>query len=515
MRSLCWAAALLLLACTPSGEDSGDDEGGADSEGEGPSVPRHSVAGVAVDWVEANQGIGVRIGQAQGAVAPEDRSGYLVRHRNTLFRAGWRTDGTVAREILAVLRVRKPEGGVVEFESVADVSLESRPNTLEETFYWGVPAEHMVPGVSYDIELFEADAAAAVPGVARNVFPQSGSLAVGVESSAMTMSVVIVPFHYDDGAGCITEPDLSPTTLALFHDLLYMMNPVQQVSIALHAPVSWPARLEGFGALNAHLSELRAEEDAAPEVFYYGLVDVCSNGLGGAGGQAFGIPSLPPAREQAYQRVSSGLSLLDNPQWSAETFVHELGHSLGRRHVGCNGTEGGVDPSYPVDGGAVGEWGFGILDFALRHPTVHKDYMTYCHPTWVSTWGWNKVYPALRVMSEWAASGAPATEGALLLGTVMPSGAEHWHTVPGTLQGVATRGSMMFAFDRGGGEEEWAHGFELELPDDDGSRLLAVPLPERFEEIERVARREASGDLAIPRAAIRELHRRGSLRARP
>ena len=59
-----------------------------------------------------------------------------------------------------------------------------------------------------------------------------------------------------------------------------------------------------------------------------GTIVVATGGLGGAGGKAYGIPSIPPTQGQAYQRVSSGLWLDKNRDFSYETFVHEVGHVL-------------------------------------------------------------------------------------------------------------------------------------------------------------------------------------------
>lgn len=534
---LLWFAAT-TLACSPGANDKSeagdDDTSDADASGsttDGPTstgatesestgapaapVPAH---GIRVDWVEVNQGIGVRVGENGAGVGPEARTAFLLQNRRALVRAFWTIDDDwEPREIRAELHLFYADGTeeVLVDEKVVDGV--SFIGDLNKSFFWGLLEEQMVPGVRFRVELYEVEDEYIALGEPKRSphLPNDGSKAyVGVENSYQVMKIVIVPFNYDNGGNCVTQPDTSEETMKLFWDSMYMMNPVDRLEITLHEPIDWNTPLSAFGQLNSYLSDLRFEEEALPETYYYGLVDVCAGGLGNAGGEAYGIPSTPPTVGDAYQRVSSGLSL--NPDWSAETFVHEVGHSQGRRHVACNGEEGGPDPTYPIDGGDVGEWGFGILEghFTLRHPTVHKDYMTYCHPVWVSTWGWNKVYPVIRELSTWdpdrPSDGAPLPEdpygGSLLVGTVLPNGEEIWHTVPGRLQDDATAEAVEFEFETQGRVER-RHGRVMELGENtSGERMIVVPLPEGFEAVERVGRVEAGVRKPIERNAIRLRH---------
>ncbi|MEZ4454568.1 MAG: hypothetical protein R3B09_34270, partial [Nannocystaceae bacterium] len=203
------------------------------------------------------------------------------------------------------------------------------------------------------------------------------------------------------------------------------------------------------------------------------------------------------------QRVSSGLWIPKNEEFSYETFVHEVGHSQGRYHIDCGGAAG-FDPTYPYPGGVVGEWGFGVIDYVLRHPTVNKDYMTYCHPTWVGTWGWNKVYPVIKETTKWADnSGAPGEDphggASLLVGSLYPDGHTTWITVPGSLTDDERSATDRLVFKAGG--EIVADERAAMLPQPEGDIVLVVaPLPERWDEItsfvhvgERTATHEVEG----------------------
>ena len=302
--------------------------------------------------------------------------------------------------------------------------------------------------------------------------------------------------------------------MQLFSDYMYMQNPLDRFEFEIHEPIDWDTELTDFDQLNAFMSELRFDEGALPETYYFGLVDVCSGGLGGAGGKAYGIPSDPVNPDVAYQRVSSGLSLAAD--WSAETFVHEVGHSQGRRHVACNG-EGGPDPTYPHDGGDVGEWGFGVIDFNLRHPTAYKDYMTYCHPTWVGSWGWNKVYPVIQGLSEWDRDfpgGAPQGDpplaaieqepysGSVLVGIVSSTGFERWFTAPGGVPGAELGEATQIELTMADGSTVVQAASVQQTQDGSPSQLIVTPLPPGWEDGTGVTRLSAGARHPVPRAEI-------------
>lgn len=420
-------------AATGSGTGAGSDGGGDDTDDPDwePTVAR----GIGVDWVEANQGVGVAIGLDGGEVGGDGRTAFLLANRPTMIRALWtRAEDWTPREIEARLRLHFPDGTSEVLTDRKTIDHEASLRSLGDAFLFGVVAEKVVPGLQYDLELYETEPghedASPAPTAAR--MPVEGTAHVGIEDSYQTLKTVVVPFDYDDGDGCQTSPDTSDATMQLFQDYMFQMNPIERLDFELHDPVPWNQALGDFNELNMYMSSLRNEENAPPEAYYYGLIDVCAYDLNGFGGQAYGIPtSATPGN--AYQRVSSGLSL--QPEWSADTFVHEVGHSQGRRHILCSGEEAGTNPSYPHERGALGEWGFGVLDFQLRHPTVNSDYMTYCHPAWVSTFGWNETYPVIKELSSWEGAQAPHPDGTLLVGSIYPDGRTDWTTVRGAVEG--------------------------------------------------------------------------------
>lgn len=438
--------------------ESGDGDGDPDSASSGADVPpawEPTLArGIGVQSVEANQGVVIPIGEAGQWVGAEGRTAPIVAARPIVVRALWTlADDWTPREIEGRLRVRLPDGSEETYSDAKTVEGESNPRDFGQTFSWLIPAEFAVPVAEYRVELYETDPGhedASEAGVAATT-PTDGFGLIGVEDSYQVLKVVLVPFNYNVG-NCDAQPDTSDETMAMFRDMMFQVNPIQRLDFELHAPIQWNETLRSFDELNAHLSDLRFEEGAPPETYYYGLIDVCAFDVGGFGGEANGIPK-DATPENAWMRVSSGLSL--EPDWSAELFVHEVGHSQGRRHVECTGDEGAPDLRYPIPGGKIGQWGMGVIDFNLRHPTVYGDYMSYCHPAWVSAWGINQVFPVIRELSRWETEGREPDSNRVadrvLVGSVYPWGETRWRVYPGRPPQGSSTGAGVATFSTGTG----------------------------------------------------------------
>jgi len=479
-----------------------------------PFVPYPVRGGLEIDWVEANQGVGVAIGRDGAGVDGTERTSYLLQRRVTLVRAFWKAPPAdwTPRKIEGRLTVLYPDGTELVQSSKPMVEGESFIGDLKRSFYWGLMDTQVVPGLKYRVELFETEAGYEdlLEGANPPRMPYAGDAPVGIENSDQVMKVTIVPFNYDSGSGCKTTPDTSEATMKLFYDKMFMMNPLDKLEITMHDPIEWTTPLTDFDQLNSFLSQLRGDENAELERYYYGLVDVCSGGLGGAGGKAYGIPQGGKPSD-AWLRVSSGLSLVKNVEFSSDTFVHEVEHSQGRYHVLCSGGEGGPDINYPWPKGEIHDWGFGVIDFGLRHPTVNKDYMTYCQPVWASSWGWNKVYPVIKSLSSFDNAGAPAPDelgiGSLLVGSLYPDGHVNWFTTRGGVEPEQLSAIHSVEFTIAG---ESVHQPTAYLPQPDGDVvLLATPLPERWDEVTAITRIAGAERFVVPRAAIAEHHRRG------
>ncbi|MEM6990012.1 MAG: hypothetical protein AAF721_05930 [Myxococcota bacterium] len=464
-------------------EDAGTSTGVADSSGgdvEYDGIP--AGGGVEIDRIEINQGVGVALAIDGEAVAPADRSAALVAGRPALVRVSWSIpEWWEPRDIEARLSLESNDGDVVEYSDLKSVATDSAFGTLAQTFNFELAAEEVAPGMRYAVELYEGGEAVDSPAMSPPRVPADPERAeLGIDDAAMNLHVVIVPFAYDDGMGCATEPDLSDATMQLYADKLFQMNPVQALDIEIHETIAWDGTLENLLLVNFFLSDLRAAEDAAPETYYFGTIDVCAPTLGGVSGLAYGIPEAPD-EANAFRRVATGLSV--HHDHASDIFVHEIGHSQGRRHVTCTGGEDGAVVDYPFEGGDIGDWGYGVLDGQLRHPTASKDYMSYCAPVWTSAFGWNETYAAIRTLSAWGGERGQS-RGRVLVGALRANGDEHWSIVPGRVERLTEEIEIVLRID---GVEE-RRGTNMQRIGESGDRLVVAPLPAAAETVDVVAR---------------------------
>ncbi|MCA9692640.1 MAG: hypothetical protein KC636_23780 [Myxococcales bacterium] len=529
--ALALAVALPLLACAAPEVDTTDD---ATTAGSSTTSPASSAAdptsesettgttapiepdlpwepirarGITLTNVSANQGVDIDIGKDGVGVPGDERNAYLLQGRITAIRGYWQVeDDWEPRAIEARLELVYEDGETVAQSKVVTIEEDSFVGLLSRSFVFGLMPEEVRPGLRYRMELWETgpgqeDRPEPEPAPA---IPLVGTEYVGVEKSDQSLEIVVIPFHYNV-PGCDTTPAVDEDQLQGYDDAVFQMNPADRMTLTLHEPVEWTEPLDSFTPLNVYMSSLRAEEGAGDHVFYYGLIDPCAFDLDGFGGLAHAIPTIPPIKEEAFVRVASGLSLSDQLQWTGETFVHELGHLLGRRHVkgGCGAS--GTDPAYPYPNGEIDGFGFGVRDFKLYDPFYNKSYMTYCHPYWVSSWGWNMVYKVIEELTKWAAEDAPGEpDGRVLVGAYDSHGAAIWYVTRGGVPAARLAYDQRVRFLAG--EETLVEQPAAVYPMSHGSgRLVVTPLPPAFEQTTRVVH-EALGVVvdAPKRAEIRE-----------
>lgn len=485
-----WALPLALLpltlGCSPDeisaedddAADGGDTGGGSEDGSNFEPVP---VRGdLALTTVLVNQGVDVPIAVNGEWIGPADRNTYVVANRDTLVRGFWELpEGWVEREITARLELEYDDGTSEVLEDTKLIDRASFPGGYDRSFVFPLVAEDLPPGVKFHMSLWEAE-----PGyedlpesTVVTEAPLGGLQQIGVQPEPAEIKVVFVPVAYT-GGGCNTDTStLTEEEEQKFIDYLHEQNPVKEVvwDFRRDTPIEWGTELTGLWELWEPLQQMRVADAAGPNVYYYALVNACANGIDGAGGIAPGTP--PPTKDSAMLRVSTGLWLPNQKDYSYHTFVHELGHNQGLAHVFCAGGDAaGTDPGYPYDNGVIGVWGFGIRRFQFQSPTATFDYMTYCSPNWVSDWTWNKTYNQIRTLTSWdSEGGAPSQpEGELLMGVIGEDGVEKWWTVPGSLPTEHYSGEQWLSFDYG--------GEELELPAavqtlDDGSAMIVAPVP--------------------------------------
>ena len=392
--------------------------------------------------VEANQGTAVFIGEGGEWVAGEDRLAPLVRDRDTLIRVhydvnpAWQT-----REIEARLILEFADGTSKTLTQTRMVDGPSQANALSEIFYFGLVGEsgQVSPDMSFKVELHEvADGAgASLPEAVWQTPPEPEFL--GIQPEPLELRVVFVPYHHIY-QNIDRLPDTSDANMQVIADALYEQNAVTDLIWELHEPVDWALPMDNLGSVLGPMSALRDNELAAPNVYYHAIFPVPNGGVAGVAGVA-SVPGDGKGEGDARVSVSA---LGNNINSTAGTVVHEVGHTEGMQHVFCPfANAASPDPTYPTANGLLGQWGFGIISFSLHGPDNTYDYMSYCNPSWVSTWSWTKTFNRIRTLTAWEYEDAGGfdfqlgpmgyAEKDLLIGSINADGTEFWWTTHGTL----------------------------------------------------------------------------------
>lgn len=312
-------------------------------------------------------------------------------------------------------------------------------------------------------------------------FPESGTFALEADDARGNLQVTMVPLVVNG-----FTPDLSEANLKSYGALLRGMLPVPDVDITVRAPYTLDydvnADGDGWDAALDELYALRAADDPADNVYYYGLVapdatmdDWCPDGC------TVGLSVIASASEVEY-RGSIGTGFFDTPRdtFSPETMMHELGHAMGRDHSPC-GTDDG-DPRFPYSDGSIGSWG--LYSGALRDPGVDADFMGYCTPVWVSDYTFERVFTRLAYVNGMALKAVPAPSSRkqrerVRTLTVRPNGTLGW-------------GRERPGFVRSSGGTPTA----VELLDGNGAVLSVVTAPfARFDHL-------PGGFVTLPAAAL-------------
>jgi hypothetical protein len=468
-----------------AGSEPGDGDKTEDGDGDALVFKAGPARGdIALTRVVVNQGVDVAIADAGAWIGPSERNTYIVGYRDTLVRGFWSIpDDWVPRKITARLELRYADGTTRVLEDTKLVAAASFAGDLGRSFVFPLVADTVAPGLRFHMSLWEAESGAEDQRESSGVIatPSDGPQLIGVQSEPAELHIVMLPVAFNDG-GCQTNTGsaLTAEDEQNFVDAFHEQYPVQDVFLEFRrdTPIVWNQPLTSLAQLWQPLQDQRIADKAAPNVYYYALVDTCSNGVNGAAGVAPGLAA--DSKAAAYQRVSSGVWLPAQRSYSYHTMVHELGHNHGRAHVYCNGGgAAGTDPTYPHSDGVIGVWGFGIRWFELHSPTSERDFMSYCQPSWVSDWGWTKAFDRIRTLTSWDYSGAPAGEqpsdpGEVLIGLLLENGEQRWWTTSGGHELAHFGSGETIEFDYG--DQILAAPTHVQILDD-GTTMITAPVP--------------------------------------
>jgi hypothetical protein len=348
------------------------------------------------------------------------------------------------REIEARLHIEHPDGTTDTLTQRQMIDQSSIPNSLDSGFWWGLAQEvgNTEFGTKFQVELYETTAGAG-EGMTEGDWasPADGTKLIGFQSQPAEMKVMMVPIHYTYN-GADRLPDLSDENKAIFEGALYEQNPLQQLFVQYRDPVEYGNQMTNLGSLLPLMTSVRGQDGADPNIYYHAIYPGTSGGVNGVAG----IAQLPgDNKSEGFMRVAA-TTFGPSVGQAANTFVHEVGHNQGLRHVACpGGGAAGPDPTYPDPEGLTTAWGFGIRSFTLHAPQEY-DYMTYCGPSWASPFGWLKTWDRILTLTSWDYEGAAPNddlpEQDLLIGAIYGDGTEEWFTARGGINPEKLDGSQ-------------------------------------------------------------------------
>ena len=322
--------------------------------------------------------------------------------------------------------------------------------------------------------------------------PETGRKPLDVRS-VPPFNLTLVPFLWTESpqVSVLTETDGLSAEDELFWQTRNLL-PIADFDLEVREPV-WTSTdpVDSYTMLQ-ETKAIRVLDGSAN--YYMGILRV-------GGGQA----ELPG---------TSSVSILD-----AEVIAHEIGHNLNLYHSPCGGAFG-PDRNYPYGDGSIGSWGYDPRDGMLVPPDT-ADLMSYCHPQWISEYGFTRAIQYRGTEPPAFAAAYSTGKGLLIWGGVDESGdlvlqpsfavdaapSLPVNSGPYRLSGEATDGSTLFSLDFGMAELGDGEGnvFAFVVPVQPGwaDRLGSISLtgPEGSVEIDREGDRTAA--LLIDRSTER------------
>ena len=387
-----------------SGQGGGDPTGGAGQGGSSgvttgtgvPDPPPETMVpadGASINKISLYQGVEVKVMENGAAVSTKTP---IVQKRAALLRVFFSVD---AKYDKGPVTARLTLGDDAPLEVVRKLSGTSKDATLSTSINFDIPAERMLAGLKYRVELLQPSTASGGDNPDA-VFPASGKASLNVQSVGTSFKVKLIPIVYKaDGSN--RKPDTSAGQLQAYKDAFYGFYPIPAIDLSVHAPVNWSQAVSpngnGWGELLDAVAQLRAQDNAPNDVYYYGIFSPASSANQFCGGGCVAGLGMVGNAQDSYSHAAIGLGF--SGEIATETAVHEIGHTQGRNHAPCGGAQG-VDPGYPHAGAKIGVWGYDLVSKQLFSPTNTTDMMGYCSPIWVSDYTFSAIFKRIKLVNN-------------------------------------------------------------------------------------------------------------------
>jgi hypothetical protein len=401
-RSLVFGFSLLglvfgLAACGEADLlDGSESTSGGDSSAENPT-PISDVApvasGLSISKVTILQTVNLTIMEDQREV--NNRPAPVVAGKDAIMRVYVSPDSSFqSRTIIARLSLQTAGSEVPDEEISMNVTGSSSDNAGGSTFNFMIASRLLTGSLNYSIQLFEASAGAdyGAPHV-NATWPAEGKARIG-EESPQTLKIVLVPVQYSaDGSG--REPDTSAPQIAIYRDMFEALYPTSNIELTVRESVNWTSEIsafgQGWGDLLSGLQNLRYQDNADDQAYYYGVFAPASSYYNYCNrGCVAGLSAL--ATDHRYPSMRTSIGLGYSGEEAADTMVHEVGHAHGREHAPCGLGGQSSDNAYPNTNANLDQWGFDMRSTDLLSPSSYKDMMSYCSPIWISAYTYKGLY---------------------------------------------------------------------------------------------------------------------------
>jgi hypothetical protein len=339
----------------------------------------------------------VKVSLAVSGQPVVERNAPVIVGKEALLRVFVEPLGLGSRAVEAELTLVSSEGPATSQTALKLVSAASTDSELDSTINFSIPGDQITGDLEWAVALHDPSGASSGSGgtvdpAAR--FPTTTGERIDLGArDAGPLRVLVVPYRYlADGSNRLPATD--DAQLALFERYLHSYYPASQIEITLHEPIDYDQPVDPQSGweqwLDFHCS-LRTQEDPDPKLFYYGVISP-RDSQQAYGGGVYGISPVPnPAAN--YGRCSVGVGFQGGS--AASTMAHEIGHALGLPHAPC-GTDGGP---FPYPNASIGSWGYSLGAQELRDPAEYKDLMSYCDPSFISDFNFEKLFERIRYLN--------------------------------------------------------------------------------------------------------------------
>lgn len=304
-------------------------------------------------------------------------------------------------------------------------SVPTEPDLAHEDDTWNLalPASDVREGLDVEVVL-DPDSTLVPTGREDLRFPRGEGTASLDVRPIPPLNLELIPIHWE--ARDITG-DIHSGNLGTYLEETERWLPTSEISANIRDPFSTDEDLGTSSGWMTLLSDLQAVRtaEAAGDTYYHGIIPDFQ-GIS-FGGLAY-VASSPASR------FRTALSY-DRLPVAPGTVAHELAHNMGQLHAPC-GSPAGVDSNFPYSDGGIGVPGYDVLDGELVDPDGHSDFLSYCHPRWISDYMYDRLVewrradelaesPSLAGTGAARASAPPSadgTEGLLVWGRAGPEG---------------------------------------------------------------------------------------------